>query len=1671
MILFIGVFGIFCWLSPTRAHALPATAVSLTALDGQQTVLTSDADADTATYSWDCETSTLTLKGYSGRSISTNGDINLHLVGNNTLTLDPEQTGSSAYGLNLDYTSGTATVTAEEGGTLNIVGDIKTHFSAVSGGAIFISGTFNIDVTTSSNGTLYAFERNVSFDNDGSGKVAINIDIERTSDATSFIYGFYNGFNMTGRRNVSINLDLKGSENDTVIGFTDIYVVKSSPKIIASVDNKGGYFKYRKAIGSINALSLTEGGRVELCGVVGMYSIGGGSSDNTVTTTPQNNNYIWIEYDGKPFSSNDYILSTLDGNICEHTVFEYQESDAPLKWVGEGIISIPAGKVDDNVSVNILSAVRGLSSYDAYYIKCEVLEGKLPEGIYAPGSGGLINGQFASPCDAGSVTLRLTERNDTYYDLSDDRTIDITLNYGAVADKDRFITVGNSDPVNLKSDGSGAGWSYDGDSGTLTLNGYNGGPITTEGILNLHLKGNNTVTLTNEKTIGIESTHSTGEINLTADAGGTLNIKTPASYTKSFTGIKATVTMSGGTVNMDLASDFTGVYDLYGYGLHGYVGFTDSGAQKTWNVNLKNNGDPAVIGDNKVTLYGNYNNSIRVENCSDVEMNIDIRGSEYTEIHGIYSIHIYESSPKITVYTDNQNGEKDCLAIDGLVTMILTEGGRLDLTGGVRANGLPYGQSPHTVTTTPQNNNYYWKDVNSNYSHETFLMTDLEGNTLDRVVYEYSAEPADLKWVGGSHFNIPAGAVGDYFGFNLWAGIRGGSSPSFGSTNWSFEIIEGKLPSGIDFSDYPIYNGKIEGQISAPCVASSARIRATDKMGTNDTADDRSIEFTISYGAFTTNNPVNGLNVNKNSIVIENNGTGEITATVTPSDAAYPYVVAIPVDGAKLILTVGEPVNGVSSITVQPYGDPGVYSFTVRTVELGIEKNVTVYVKEASPKATVDYYKEWIRNLELGATYKISGEGVTTYQFTAEEEYLAIPEQWIGKTLNIVKVSGENGDCDSTPQILLLPARPAAPTGVTKKDAMGFDTTDGAILNLENGMQYKSADVDNWSYYWTPTIYVGVGSYNVRYAATESAFASEAVTLTVGYGKVVFEDRDSFDIPAGNAETTWSNGVSFGVSGGKKPYSYSIEAPSWITIDEDGVISVIRPKADLEATTATVTVTDADGNSASITINVGAVIIPHVCKYDQQVTTSDYRISSADCVNKAKYYYSCTCGRLGNTTFEYGVALGHNYVEKIVDEAHLRAKAADCQSFDTYWYDCTRCSSISGDKHFSTQTRGEHKYSQSFEYRVPEGHAHVCTVQGCGAIDSTVPHTAGPAATETEPQTCTVCSFVINPALGHTHTADDRWSSDSNSHWHNCVGNDGYRFDSADHLYDKVCDKDCNICGAVRVPTSHSEEAVWISNADTHQKKYNCCGTVLVEAEGHTWQGGVCTDCGYECLHSADNDLNHKCDICEESIGVHQAAAGTHICYYCGGRLSYCTDGDLDHKCDVCGASVGTHDSAKGEHNCGYCGKPVTYCSDLDRDHLCDECGETVGEHKAALGKHTCDYCEKTVSQCTDADLNGKCDICGGDVEIPEAPENPDLPEKPVTPDEPEKGLKAGAVVAIVIGSVLVVGVGGYSVMWFVVGKKTFADLVAVFKEKNFTELLSVFKKNGIEEIPEENEN
>ena len=54
----------------------------------------------------------------------------------------------------------------------------------------------------------------------------------------------------------------------------------------------------------------------------------------------------------------------------------------------------------------------------------------------------------------------------------------------------------------------------------------------------------------------------------------------------------------------------------------------------------------------------------------------------------------------------------------------------------------------------------------------------------------------------------------------------------------------------------------------------------------------------------------------------------------------------------------------------------------------------------------------------------------------------------------------------------------------------------------------------------------------------------------------------------------------------------------------------------------------------------------------------------------------------------------------------------------------------------------------------------------------------------------------------------------------------------------------------------------------------------------------------------------------------------------------------------------------------------------------------------------------------------------------------------PETPDEPKDGLSGGAIAGIAVGGVAVVGLGGFAIFWFVIKKKSFKDLIAIFKKK-----------------------
>lgn len=110
--------------------------------------------------------------------------------------------------------------------------------------------------------------------------------------------------------------------------------------------------------------------------------------------------------------------------------------------------------------------------------------------------------------------------------------------------------------------------------------------------------------------------------------------------------------------------------------------------------------------------------------------------------------------------------------------------------------------------------------------------------------------------------------------------------------------------------------------------------------------------------------------------------------------------------------------------------------------------------------------------------------------------------------------------------------------------------------------------------------------------------------------------------------------------------------------------------------------------------------------------------------------------------------------------------------------------------------------------------------------------------------------------------------------------------------------------------------------------------------------------------------------------------------------------------------------------------------------HNCTGCSQKLDEGAHAFG-------DWTITVKPEVGVAGEkereCSVCGFKENAPvEA-----LGDEQPGDEQPEKtGLSGGAIAGIAVGSVAVVGVGGFSVFWFVIKKKKFADIIAIFKKK-----------------------
>ena len=169
---------------------------------------------------------------------------------------------------------------------------------------------------------------------------------------------------------------------------------------------------------------------------------------------------------------------------------------------------------------------------------------------------------------------------------------------------------------------------------------------------------------------------------------------------------------------------------------------------------------------------------------------------------------------------------------------------------------------------------------------------------------------------------------------------------------------------------------------------------------------------------------------------------------------------------------------------------------------------------------------------------------------------------------------------------------------------------------------------------------------------------------------------------------------------------------------------------------------------------------------------------------------------------------------------------------------------------------------------------------------------------------CSLCGDEYGSKNKEKHEGETSWVTNSNSHYtvYDCC--EAVASEEAAHSWKVgVCQEclyaceheggtascttkaTCEKCGALwgeKDEDAHTVEAQWICDGTTHKKLYTCCNTYCSTyenyLEAHVWQDGVCTECGYGCLHTggrADCQTKAKCDICGSYYGELNSARHT----------------------------------------------------------------------------------------------------------------------------------------------------------------------------------------------------
>ena len=177
------------------------------------------------------------------------------------------------------------------------------------------------------------------------------------------------------------------------------------------------------------------------------------------------------------------------------------------------------------------------------------------------------------------------------------------------------------------------------------------------------------------------------------------------------------------------------------------------------------------------------------------------------------------------------------------------------------------------------------------------------------------------------------------------------------------------------------------------------------------------------------------------------------------------------------------------------------YTFTVRvaeseTAEASKVGTVKVYTAHAAPAANEGYAINYATET---LTVKDGYEVNTAEDFTGTAiQSGASLSDYIGSTRYIRHKADANGAPASAAVALTIPARPAAPSGLTAVNETAEGKHDGQITGVTTAMEYKLSTADEWTACTGTTLTnLAPGTYEVRVKGRDSSFTGNAAQVTI----------------------------------------------------------------------------------------------------------------------------------------------------------------------------------------------------------------------------------------------------------------------------------------------------------------------------------------------------------------------------------------------------------------------------------------------------------------------------------------------------------------------------------------------------------------------------------------------